>query len=65
MQLLDTRELAKLLGVSRRTIVNLRARGRLPAPVMLTPRLPRWPLEAVERWIRESGSQREAQHANS
>lgn len=35
-------EFAQLLGVSRRTLKDLRASGLVPEPLSLGPRLPRW-----------------------
>lgn len=50
-RLLSKNELAKLLGMSARTVDRLRDARKLPAPVVLSARLLRWDRAAVERWI--------------
>ena len=47
---LDTRGLARALGVSARHIAALRAQGRLPAPVRLGKRVV-WPRSEIEAWL--------------
>ncbi|MBA4063445.1 MAG: hypothetical protein C0501_06985 [Isosphaera sp.] len=42
---------ARLLGVSRATFFKLHAGGRLPLPVYLTPRCPRWVRAELFGWL--------------
>jgi len=44
-------ELAKRLGISRRTLFRLVSAGRLPEPVRLTKRTIRWEWAAVQQWL--------------
>ena len=48
--LLKDREVAALLGVSRRHVATLRASGRMPAPVRLGCSV-RWQRDEIEGWI--------------
>jgi excisionase family DNA binding protein len=49
-ELLDVRTVARLLGVSVRTVYRLADAGRMPAPVRLGA-LVRWPRRAMLDWI--------------
>lgn len=49
--LLDVKTLANVLGVSPRTIWNMRDAGRVPEPVKVG-RLCRWPSSRIDDWIR-------------
>lgn len=42
---------ARLLGVSRATFFKLHAAGKLPMPVYLTPRCPRWRRAELLAWL--------------
>jgi predicted DNA-binding transcriptional regulator AlpA len=54
--LVDSRGLAKLLGVSERQLLRLRSSGRLGVkPLRLGRRCLRWDLEEVRLWIRRRG----------
>lgn len=46
-------QLAKHLGVGRATIWRWIKEGQFPPPVRLSVRCSRWPLDKVEKWIRE------------
>jgi excisionase family DNA binding protein len=48
-------EVAKLLGVSRRTIERERAAGRFPKPDLWIGRTPLWRRETLVQWIAEGG----------
>ena len=43
-------EVARLLGISKRTLWRLLSAGKLPAPVRLGSNV-RWRLDEVEKWI--------------
>lgn len=47
-EFLKVREVASMLGCSPRTVWKLTAAGKFPAPVRLTPRLPRWNKNLIE-----------------
>lgn len=49
-------ELAKALGVSRRTIERERSAGRLPKPDLHIGKAPLWRPETIQRWIAEGGA---------
>lgn len=51
---LSTTDLAAYLGVSRNMVDRLVKSGRLPQPVYLTKRLPRWDREAVDAALGKS-----------
>ena len=53
VRLLDPRELAKMLGVTRQTIYLWRQAGRLPQPIRLGRRVIRWPEDEIRQWIRQ------------
>lgn len=46
---LDARGVAEYLSISRAMVDVLVRRGKLPRPIFLTPRLPRWDREAIDR----------------
>ena len=48
---LSVRQVAELLGVTTRTIWKLSAARKFPAPVRLTPRLPRWKRAEIDAHI--------------
>ena len=48
---LSVRQVADLLGVTTRTIWKLSAAKQFPAPVRLTPRLPRWKRAEIDAHI--------------
>jgi excisionase family DNA binding protein len=49
-QLISTSEVAKMLGVSARTVYRLKDGGRLPMPVSIGS-LVRWSRRSIEEWI--------------
>lgn len=48
--LIDTRQVAKLLNVSSRTISSMHASGRMPAQIRIG-RAVRWSYEEVKEWV--------------
>jgi predicted DNA-binding transcriptional regulator AlpA len=52
---LDRDALAKLLGVSVRSVDRMRKRGQLPAPIIIGTRNPRWLAKEIEKWL-EAGA---------
>lgn len=50
MELLTTRDVAKLCQISGRQIYKLLEVGRFPVPLRIG-RSVRWPRETIERWI--------------
>ena len=49
--LIDRRELARLMSVEVATLDRMRAAGRIPQPLMLSPGCVRWRLDDVRRWL--------------
>lgn len=49
---LRVRDVAERLGVSERTVRDLRAAGKLP-PTIDLPNVVRWQPEVIERWLAE------------
>lgn len=54
--LIDQKQLAKKLNISRRTIQRLCARGKFPRPVRIG-KLLRWKLHEIEQWIQNDCQQ--------
>ena len=52
-RLLDADDLSALLGISRESLYDRRARGRAPPPEIRRGRDLRWRVEAIERWLEE------------
>lgn len=50
IELVNARELAKMLSVSERTLYRLKSAGELPAPVVLGGSV-RWRLSEIHKWI--------------
>jgi prophage regulatory protein len=46
---------ARILGVSRATFFKMHSSGKLPLPVYLTPRCPRWSRAELVAWL-EAGA---------
>jgi predicted DNA-binding transcriptional regulator AlpA len=53
LQLIRKRELARLLRVNPWTIDNWRKRGRIPAPVCISPQIVAWRRTDIDRWLIE------------
>jgi len=51
IQLIRKRDLAKLLSVQPWTIDAWRRKGRLPAPVVLSPQIVAWKRQDIEQWL--------------
>jgi excisionase family DNA binding protein len=49
--LLSVKDVAKLLGVSVRTVWRMRKRGQLPDPMQLSEQTLRWRREEIEQWV--------------
>ncbi|HBO44981.1 MAG TPA: hypothetical protein DD670_13840 [Planctomycetaceae bacterium] len=49
-ELIDTKEVARMLGLSPRTVWRFNDAGRLPKPVKLGT-LVRWPRKQIEAWL--------------
>ena len=47
----DARGVGELLGVSRATVFAMHSGGRLPMPVRITPRAPRWLVSELRDWL--------------
>ena len=45
------RDAARLLGISRAQLYRLHSSGRLPRPVYLGGRAPRWYVEELRAWL--------------
>ena len=52
-ELLTVKDVCKLLRLSRTRLYAHIAAGRLPKPLYLAPRTPRWRRAAIERWLAE------------
>jgi predicted DNA-binding transcriptional regulator AlpA len=50
--LLDVKQAAAMLGVSRATFFKLHSQGRVPLPIRLTSRVVRWRKQELEAWVR-------------
>jgi excisionase family DNA binding protein len=50
IELVNARELAKLLSISERTLYRLKSTGELPAPIVLGGSV-RWRLTEIRHWI--------------
>lgn len=53
--LIDSKEVAKLLGVSPSTVWRMRCEGQLPPPVFVCRRLVKWKRSDIMAWIESSG----------
>jgi predicted DNA-binding transcriptional regulator AlpA len=49
-------ELAKLLGISRRTLERERSAGRFPPPDLSIGKAPLWKPETIRRWVDGGGA---------
>lgn len=49
--MLQADQVAELLGVSSRSVWRMAAAGDIPAPVKIGPRLVRWRLATLERYL--------------
>lgn len=49
--LLDTREICRLLGISRTTLWRLRQRRDFPSPIRLSTRRIAWRRDAIDAWL--------------
>jgi excisionase family DNA binding protein len=48
-------DVATYLNVSRRGVERLKSAGRLPQPIVVIGRLPRWQSEDIRRWAEGGG----------
>jgi excisionase family DNA binding protein len=51
--LIDSKEAAKLLKVSQRTLWRLQSSGEMPPPIRIG-RAVRWSLETLKKWVEEA-----------
>lgn len=49
--LIDARDAARLLGVSRSTFWAMLSAGRIPTPVFRAGRVVRWDRREIEQWV--------------
>ena len=57
-RMLNVKEVAKMLGVSKSTVYNLINEGKLPRPILITERLRRWKLSDILNYIeKKAGSE--------
>ena len=49
--LIDAAELARMLSVSKQTVVRMTESGRLPEPLRLSAKTIRWRRADIEAWI--------------
>jgi predicted DNA-binding transcriptional regulator AlpA len=47
----DARDASQLLGISRAQLYKLHSSGRLPLPVHLGVRAPRWVIAELQEWL--------------
>ena len=52
-ELLTVKEVCALLKLSRARVYAHVAGGRIPKPIHIAPRCPRWRRDVIERWIAE------------
>lgn len=57
--LLDAAAAARLCGVSRATWFCWDSRGRIPRPLRLSERIPRWRVEELRAWLAAGAPPRE------
>jgi predicted DNA-binding transcriptional regulator AlpA len=50
-------ELAKALGISRRTLERERSAGRFPRPDLTIVKMPLWRVETIRDWLASGGSE--------
>lgn len=54
------KDAARLLGISRAQFWKLHAAGKLPPPVYLGTKAPRWPADDLRAWLRAGAPDRQA-----
>ena len=59
-QLLTVKALGAMLGVSRTTIYEWLRAGKLPRPIYLVTRAPRWRADEIAEWIERASEARDA-----
>ena len=57
--LIDSKEVAKILGVSSSTIWRMRCSNQLPPPVFVCRRLVKWKRSNIMAWIESQGGSSE------
>ena len=50
---IDVREVARIIGVSRRTVFRMMDAGEIPQPIRLSTRTMFWLPEVIENWLKE------------
>ncbi|MDU0353831.1 AlpA family phage regulatory protein [Paraglaciecola aquimarina] len=56
-QILSSKELAKLLGVSRATLWRMRQENLVPQPIQISVRLIGWERHVIDAWLKERREQ--------
>ena len=54
-ELLNVREVSKIVKMATSSIYRYVARGEFPEPVKLSSRMTRWRRSEIQAWINESG----------
>jgi prophage regulatory protein len=50
---IDVVEVARIIGVSRRTVFRMMDAGEIPQPIRLSKRTMVWLPEVIENWLKE------------
>lgn len=61
-ELLTVKEVAKLLGVSVRTVWEYTACGELPQPIKIGRKITRWHVGTLQEWLRKKLERAEREH---
>ena len=61
--LVNARDAARLLGISRSQFYMLLSSGRVPAPLRLGTAAPRWRLDELKQWVAAGAPSRDAWEA--
>ena len=56
-QILSSKELAELLGVSRATLWRMRQKDLVPPPIQISIRLIGWEKSVIEKWLKDQRKQ--------
>ena len=50
-RLIGIKELVEMLGISESTLTRMIKEGRIPKPLYIAPRCPRWWLSDILKWL--------------
>jgi predicted DNA-binding transcriptional regulator AlpA len=56
IKLLKRAEVARILGISLRTLDLYRSKGAIPKPDTTIGRMPRWNEQTILRWLKQGGN---------